>query len=369
MAERKAANDGDRREEHGMKAPGEHGSHTLVALVLLVVLAALALSACGGKGGTATSSPSTSQSGGPLPAPTVAGTIAFERVVTRGLEGNGDIYTVNADGTRLKQLTSDPGWEESPSWSPDGSRIAWVVNRDIDPKVEPTFDYHPTPTIWVMNVDGSGKVQITTGPVHGDHPTWSPDGTRIAFLRYWPQKEAICVMNADGSGLRQVTPELTTVLTGYGYEAFKWYVSPTWGSDGRIYYAQVDHLLAVKPDGTGRVRLAQYRSVGGRGQKFGLSPNARSLAVYTFTADKHLRVVIVPTLGAGKKTTLLDDVSRFVVADDLAFSWAPDGHALALATRGSSDSGSRLYIVNADGSGLSAVPGITSANDPAWRPQ
>ena len=352
-----------------MKAPGRQVSHTWAALVLFVVLAVLAPSACGGRSSTTASSPSAGQGGIPLPTPTVAGTIAFERVVTPGIEGNGDIYVVNTDGTDLKQLTDDPAWEESPSWSPDGSKIAWVVGEGIDPDIAPSFDYQPTPAVWVMNADGSGKMQLTRGPVHGDHPTWSPDGTRIAFLGYWPKKEAICVINADGSGLRQVTPATTTVLTGYGYELMDFYVSPTWGSDGKIYYAQADHLFAVNSDGTSRARLAGYRSTASLGHDFGLSPDGQRLAVYVFTSDKHFRVVVIPTHGAGKKMTLLDDVSRFNVGDDFASSWAPDGQALALATSGSSDSGSRLYIINADGSGLSAVPGIVRANAPAWRPE
>ena len=68
--------------------------------------------------------------------------------------------------------------------------------------------------------------------------------------------------------------------------------------------------------------------------------------------------------------TLLDDVSHFNVGDDdFASSWAPDGRALALAAAGYSGRGSQLLIVYADASGLSAVPGIDGAADPAWRPE
>jgi Tol biopolymer transport system component len=51
-----------------------------------------------------------------------------------------------------------------------------------------------------------------------------------------------------------------------------------------------------------------------------------------------------------------------------AFSWTPDGKALAMAS-GEGIAGSRLYIVNADGSGLSRVPDVVDALDPAWRPE
>ena len=51
-------------------------------------------------------------------------------------------------------------------------------------------------------------------------------------------------------------------------------------------------------------------------------------------------------------------------------TWSPNGKALALASNdGGGISGSRLYVVNADGSGLVAVPGVDSAKEPAWRPE
>ncbi len=61
----------------------------------------------------------------PLPTPTVAGTVAFSNVVAAG--ANADIYVVNTDGTGLRPLAETLGWEEDPSWSPDGSRIVYAA--------------------------------------------------------------------------------------------------------------------------------------------------------------------------------------------------------------------------------------------------
>ena len=63
--------------------------------------------------------------------------------------GNGEIYTMNADGTGLTQRTDDPADDGAPSWSPDGTRVAFHSARD--------GNYE----IYVMNADGSDLTRIT----------------------------------------------------------------------------------------------------------------------------------------------------------------------------------------------------------------
>jgi hypothetical protein len=79
----------------------------------------------------------------------------------------------------------------------------------------------------------------------------------------------------------------------------------------------------------------------------------------------------VPLPGSGAPVTLLEPASDFVNDPEVWTTWLPDGTALALANGSGyyGNKGSRIYIVKADGSGLSAVPGIEDALDPAWRPE
>jgi tol-pal system beta propeller repeat protein TolB len=81
--------------------------------------------------------------------------------------GNMDIYSMNSDGSDLKQLTDDPARDLSPAWSPDNMRLAFVSER------------RGGADIFLMNADGSSPVRLTT---NGHNPAWSPDGQQIAFV-------------------------------------------------------------------------------------------------------------------------------------------------------------------------------------------
>jgi len=91
-------------------------------------------------------------------------------------DGNLEIYAVAADGSGQVNLTNHPARDQDPSWSPDGSRIAWSSSAG---------GAHQD--IWVMNADGSQRANYTpeadtTGAAGtGVQPSWSPDGSAIAF--------------------------------------------------------------------------------------------------------------------------------------------------------------------------------------------
>ena len=107
-----------------------------------------------------------------------------------------EIWLMNADGTGQTQLTTSGG--AFPSWSPQGTKVAFTSNRDGN------FE------IYVMNADGSGQTRLTDRPNATDlHPAWSRDGSKIAFSSFecCPNGASydIWVMNADGSGQTNLT--------------------------------------------------------------------------------------------------------------------------------------------------------------------
>jgi TolB protein len=143
---------------------------------------------------------------------------------------------INADGSGLTRLTSDPAADTDPVWSPDGSKIAFSSNRD------------GTDGLYLMNRDGSGVSKVTTG-IGGFHPTWSPDGTRIAFECHVDVgNRDICVINSDGTGLVRLTSD-----AGADYGA-------AWKPDGsQILFVTTRFgntvLALMNPDGTGVTSL------------------------------------------------------------------------------------------------------------------
>lgn len=150
-------------------------------------------------------------------------------------DGRRQIYTVQVDGSKFTRLTS-AGENHSPTWSPDGRRIAYVSNRG---------DWH----IYSMNADGTDQRRLTTADRNLD-PVWSPDGKRIAFRV--TVGDYIHVMSPDGSS----PARLTTIGKVIG--------APTWSPDGQriAFAAAVPHpggesaqIFIVNADGSELKRL------------------------------------------------------------------------------------------------------------------
>jgi len=121
------------------------------------------------------------------------------------------LFVVNSNGTGLRQiLPADFDLSSSGSWSPQGNEI--VFSRHVTP------DFHSS--LWVVHSDGTGlhEIGVQPAPACGgseddptaqgcNSPAWSPDGTKIAFVRSFSNDVdgEIYTVNLDGSGLTQVT--------------------------------------------------------------------------------------------------------------------------------------------------------------------
>jgi len=118
------------------------------------------------------------------------GPIVFES--TRG--GNPDIFTTT-DGKRVQQLTSDPGQDTTPSWSPDAKRIAFASNRTGAWK------------LYLMSASGSALRELKTSVRAPFAPRFSPDGTQIAFQSFDERgRSSVHVIDVTGQNERTLSP-------------------------------------------------------------------------------------------------------------------------------------------------------------------
>jgi Tol biopolymer transport system component len=286
------------------------------------------------------------------------------------VERYSDIYVMNADGSGLRRLTRSPQHDGDPAWSPDGRRLAFVRVQG------------GRSDIYVVDADGRGLRSLAHAimfrpspgaPSSGfaANPTWSPDGERIAFMSNRDGTDDIFVVNADGSGLRNLTRsqgDRTRMWHGRQHERIFW-SSPhqQWSPDGRkiVFRSERDRpseleraacrprcrrdeIYVINADGSGRRRLTHnWRSDGAPMW----SPDGRKIVFVRSgweSAGVQGDVYVVNADGSGERN-LTRSVTR-PLATDTAPAWSPDGRKILFVSN--RDRNGEIYVMNADGSGL-----------------
>lgn len=285
-----------------------------------------------------------------LPIGTGGGVIAF---ASDRDGGRMDIYLINADGSELTQITHTRDDEIAPSWSPDGSKLAYLVSKhgqlqlailNLESALTDPVAYHSkllvedpvdssSPSwsldgntlyysayqndeldLYKINIDGSSKIQITQTDYHEKHPTLSPDGTKLVYCSNQSGSFDLYLVNNFNSidFVDQIPIQLTSVN---GDELF-----PIWSPDG-------DRIL------------------------------------YTSTENGNKDLAIVP-LDGSNPSSVLDSL-----ADEWNASWSADGTQLIYSYFNFNSTLNDLYIYEFENT--SSYP-LTSDNFdnwwPAWRP-
>ena len=159
-------------------------------------------------------------------------------------DGEFEIYTCDLNGNDLIRLTDNEWSDNSPRWSPDGTKIVFSSNRDDD-----------TPDVYIMNEDGGNVRQITDSAEGWASlaPEISPDGTEIVYVLQDPEGDRdIYVMDTNGGSQRRLTDD------GWGHH------HPTWSPDGtmiayeRFAKEPVPDVWVMNADGTDKRQLTHH---------------------------------------------------------------------------------------------------------------
>jgi TolB protein len=158
--------------------------------------------------------------------------LAFERL--------GDIFTTDARGGNLRNLTDDIAVASSPAWSPDGSRIAFVSQEQLEDRTQIG--------IYLMNPDGSSKVSFTPRGLIAKDLVWSPDGRKIAFTRSeeTTTSGSIFILDLETNKQHELASGIPFVDP------------PSWSPDGALLtFARDGDIWLVEPDGSGLTNLTK----------------------------------------------------------------------------------------------------------------
>ena len=256
-------------------------------------------------------------------------------VFTSDRDGNLEIYSVNANGEKLTNLTNTRTPEFTPVVSPNRRLVSFLSGVPGDTAVE------------VMRIDGTERSRLTQSSAEHSSQRWSPSNDRIAYVKNDGANSNIYVT--------LVSEEKTALLTSIGGDQVG-----DWSSDGNSVAFTVqsgpDQGIYIRnPDGVNEYRVTDaldYNPI--------WSPDSRQLA-FLSTRDKNAEIYMMDADGSNQ-INLTNDA-----ASDGPGSWSPDGNKLAFSSSRSGDS--EVYIMNADGSNQINISDNAAADSgPTWSP-
>ncbi|HVS58520.1 MAG TPA: hypothetical protein VHD60_02145 [Candidatus Saccharimonadales bacterium] len=211
---------------------------------------------------------------------------------------NCDIFVADLDGSNSVNITNNtPGTcDEFPTWSPDGTKVAFNETLPDD-----------NTYLAVVNADGSNLHSLAVS-VGGIPASWSPDGTKLAFTAWSADGSTVQIAIIDSTGSNE------NILAGDGND---WW-SPSWSPDGTKLAITTDNyndgnattqfstISTVNADGTGKVDLYTSNSDSGESEWNPVwSPDGSTIAFSYTNADGVAQILTVPA-GGGDTTTLYD---------------------------------------------------------------
>jgi TolB protein len=208
-------------------------------------------------------------------------------------DGRRDLYLLDLKRRIVTRISKSQDDESEPSISPDGKSVVFVARTHRD------HGNH----IFIQSIDGRNRRQLTAELTSDTSPAFCPDGLRVAFARSrvhssgrfaaeWDAGDRLCVINVDGSGLREID-------TNGLYP-----IDPRFSPDGkRILFWDTTGLYLVAADGRGAPR----RVAGVEGRQAAFSTDGRWLVYMAGRYERELKICLARVDGSGVKHLLSVD--------------------------------------------------------------
>jgi hypothetical protein len=286
--------------------------------------------------GSAAASPPSSPDASPTPTPRPILFYAVRAEPANGAE-NADLYVIDPDTGTERRLTDDPAPDSYPTWSPDGSRIAFDSRRGNGNR-----------NIWVLEADGS-YTALTDDARDDGYPTWSPDGSQIAFSVGSAREREIWVMSAlEGDDTRRLTSGADDLL-------------PSWSSSGLIAFERhvgaTEEIWIVDPSG-GEARPLITVEDGGGGDP-AWSPDGERLA-FSRAVDGVRQIFVLDADGQSGPESLTPPSA----CDCEEPAWSPDGSRIAYMGPRAGGAVRPLLVIASTGGSAREI--TTNGLSPAW---
>ena len=297
----------------------------------------------------------------------------------------GMVYVAASDGSALWAITNGFGesaLDHSPDLSNDGSRIVYSTYNAVegDPGYWGAPDFKRHFAIETADLGGSNRKRLTSDDALDHSPTWSPDGTQVAFLRsrcYFPSasyRPEVLVANADGSRVRRIIKGFDRA--GY-IDEINYVGGLTWSPDGQLLAFTTENweisstmstkIRTVKPDGSDACILHDMSGAGNPISSIAWSPDGRRIA---FVAMDTVGAKVFSIDQDSGDREILMDLRVVIPVDDVITSrlsrllWSPDMTQILFSLRSGYDGGT-IYVADTS---ASRVTELTKGFHAAWSP-
>ncbi|MGI8785802.1 MAG: protein kinase domain-containing protein [Acidobacteriota bacterium] len=293
---------------------------------------------------------------------------AIGTVAALTIAGAAWLYFTRADSESSKPpmqtspLTTLPGQESAPTFSPDGNQVAFVWDGEKADNED----------IYIKLIGAGTPLRLTTSPASDRSPAWSPDGRYIAFIRVSEGESGMFLVPALGGSERKIaSPQWEDRWGLYG-------AGLSWSPDGKflafsdrsapqapvsLFVLSVDRLekrkLTSPPEQPSDRHVAMDRTESVRDLAPAISPDGETVAFYRLTSGSTGDIYLVPFAGGEPRRLTFEETWLERLA------WTPDGRELVFSSGGPLTSGS-LWRVSASGGKPERLPiGGDNAAQPA----